>query len=327
MAGLGAISAGGDKSAAAMGIMVGISKYDTNGLDRNIWCGISAGALIGSQMAQIETGKNAMCIHVLERLMNMDVDFVEPWSRRSNILGIIYGALWHESLFKPNLMHVIKPLWKEKKYRTLVVGTTNITKGEYESFEQPSIEMVVASASVPVVFPSVQYNGNRYCDGAMHHVIPIREIKQYWKEGPLDVILCYPMDHAEYIKSNIPESKHMMYSYVFETLSEALWNNMVNDMRELARYYNLDYEKVKKGGRFMYEGREIRIYVPTKGVYLDFTKRNRHALHIMHAHGEQIAKSVLTDPNYNHCDGAPNGVPALVTSRVLRHETNRGQNV
>lgn len=300
MSGLGAISAGGDKSAAAMGIMVGISKYAPNGLNRSTWCGISAGALIGSQMAQIEPGKNAMCIKTLEQLMSMKVDFVEPWSRRSNILGIIYGALWHESLFKPNLMRIVKPLWKEEKYRTLVVGATNITKGEYESFEQPPIEMVIASASVPVVFPSVHYKGNRYCDGAMHHVIPIREIKQYWKEGPLDVILCYPMDHEEFLKSNLPESKHMMYGYVFETLSEALWNNMVNDMRELARYYNLDYEKVKKGGRFLYEGREIRIYVPTKGVFLDFTKRNHHALHVMHEHGEEIAKKVLKDPNYKY---------------------------
>ena len=77
----------------------------------------------------------------------------------------------------------------------------------------------------------------------------------------------------------------------------------------------------------MYEGREIRIYVPTKGVYLDFTKRNRHALHVMHEHGEEIARLVLTDPTYKHYGGVQNGVSALVTSRVLRHETNRGQNV
>ena len=261
--GLGAISAGGDKSAAAMGILLGINKYAPDGLSRSTWCGISAGRCSMPNGAD-RTGNCSICMTMLQRLMNLRVNFVEPWSRHSNILGIIYGALWHESLFKPNLMRVVKPLWKEKKYRTLVVGVSNITTGEYESFEQPPLEMVVASASVPVVFPAVKYKGNRYCDGAVHHIVPIREIKKYWKEGPLDVVLCYPLDHQEFMKSNVPESKHKMYGYVYETLSEAVWNNMVNDMRELARHYDLDYEKVKKGGRFMYEGREIRIYVPTK---------------------------------------------------------------
>lgn len=295
--GVCAISAGGDKSATAMGIMEGIFNKAPERLERDIWCGISAGALLSSQMSQLESGTTTECVSVLENLMSMRVDFVEPWSHTSSLLGFVYGALWHNSMFKPNLRKVVEPLWKDTQYKKLVVGASNMTSGSYEFFENPPIDMVIASASVPVVFPQVVFEGNSYCDGALHHVIPIKEIKKYWNAGNLDIILCYPTDHAEFTKSNVPETRHKLSGYVYKTLSEAIWNNMMNDLQELARYYSLDFDKVKNGGRFKYEDREIRIYVPQKGMYLDFTKRNHQALHTMYNHGVEIASKVLcSDP-------------------------------
>lgn len=315
--GLLAFPACGDKSSVGLGILLGMIQHSPDKLNHATICGISAGSLVGSILSQIEPGNNVKALEEIKNIMQMHVEFVKPWNKHGTLMSIAAGMLWHKSLYKSNLMDVVKPLWNDTKHRELYVGVTNLTEARYMTIEKPCIELVVASASVPVVFPSITYESCEYCDGALHHVIPIKEIKKYWKSGPLDVLLCYPTDYNEFQKANVPEYKREVYGYVFKTMSEVLYNNMMRDLRELATFCDIPFEKMKEGGWFKSKGRDVRVYVPTVGMYVDFTRRNYGMLDEMHKHGQEVAKKVLE--RINTVNAQDNGVSSARPRRLLWH--------
>jgi hypothetical protein len=257
--------------------------------------GISAGALIGSQISQIEQGDRSGFITSVESLMNSHVEFVKPWNVFGMISSIASAFIWHDSLFKGRMQKVIEQNWAEK-HRTLYVGAYNQTKGSYESFgPSPPSCAVAASASVPVVFSPVKMNEMEYCDGGVAHVLPIREIETHWQkmEGNLDVMLCYPTDHGEFQKASNYMSKYKLVGRLMTSLNECLWYNLNRDLDDLERIVGC---RVREGGTFKVGDRCVRVYVPKKGMYCDFVKRNHHTLRLMQAHGEEIAKSLLSTP-------------------------------
>jgi hypothetical protein len=52
-------------------------------------------------------------------------------------------------------------------------------------------------------------------------------------------------------------------------------------------------QDIRGGGVFTVGQKTIRVYVPKKGQFVDFTSRNFSALHSMHQHGENIARKIL----------------------------------
>jgi predicted acylesterase/phospholipase RssA len=286
-----AISAGGDHSSWVLGMLRGVFSERPDITDWKITCGISAGALISSQIAEIEVGDRSGFIRKVNQLCNSHVDFVKSWSSFSNILGIVKGMIWHASLFDGQLKNIINNNWAPK-CRDLYVGTYNQTKGQYESFgPNPDIDLVAASASIPVVFQPVWCNDMKYCDGGLAHIIPINEIKEHWKEGDLDVMICYPTDRSEYLKTCEVLSRFKLVGRVMDTISESNWFNLKRDIDALSSLVGQD---VSKGGTFKVGDRTVRVYVPDKGIYCDVVNRNFNTLRRMQAHGEKIAKKILS---------------------------------
>lgn len=286
-----AISSGGDHSAYVLGMLKGVFVTQPQITEWNKLCGISAGALIGTKIAQIDTEDRSNFIKSIDHLMNSHQQFTKSWSTMGTIVSMAKAFIWHRGLFKSELGAIVEKEWS-KKYRDLYVGAYNQTEGRYQSFgPKPSIRQVTASASIPVVFEPIQIEKAEYCDGAIAHVIPIQEIKAHWNEGDLDVMLCYPTNHAEFIKSSDYMSKYQLMGRVFNTLSENTWYNLNRDLNDLSELVGQD---VRGGGVFNVGDKTVRVYVPKKGYYCDVVNRDYQTLKKMHLHGEEVAKEMLS---------------------------------
>lgn len=216
--------------------------------------------------------------------------FTKSWSTMGTIVSLAKAFLWHGGLFKSELGSIVQENWGQK-YRDLYVGAYNQTEGRYQSFgPTPVIPQVTASASIPVVFEPVKFDNMEYCDGAVAHILPIREIKAHWKEGDLDVMVCYPTDHAEFLKSSDYMTKYRLMGRLFHTISENTWFNLNRDLDDLSELVGQD---VRGGGVFKVGDKTVRVYVPKKGYYCDVVNRDFKTLKKMHMHGEEIAKEIL----------------------------------
>lgn len=286
-----AISSGGDHSAYVLGMLKGVFAMKPSATEWTHICGISAGALIGSQIAQVEPENKVGFIKKINELSNSHVNFVKSWSTISNIIGLVKGMLWHTGLFDSELRSLVKERW-HTMYRQLYVGTYNQTAGQYETFgPRPPADLVAASASIPVVFEPIAHNNMLYSDGGIAHIIPINEIKKHWDNtGDLDVMICYPTEHSEYLKTCQMLSKFKLYGRVMDTVSESNWFNLNRDLDELSKLVGAN---VRDGGVFKVGDKTVRVYVPKVGYYCDVVNRNYNTLKRMNKHGEEIAKQMF----------------------------------
>lgn len=285
-----AISSGGDHSAYVLGMLKGVFVTQPDITEWTTVSGISAGALIGTKIAQVDTEDRSNFIKSIEHLMSSHQVVAKSWSTMGTLASLAKAFFWHGGLFKSQLHDIISKEW-DTKYRELYVGAYNQTEGRYQSFgPTPEISQVAASASIPVVFEAIRMNNMKYCDGAVAHILPIREIKAHWKEGDLDVMICYPTDHAEFIKSSDYMTKYRLVGRLFNTLSENTWYNLNRDLDDLSDIVGQD---VRGGGVFKVGDKTVRVYVPKKGYYCDVVNRDYQTLKKMHEHGEEVAKEML----------------------------------
>ena len=104
-------------------------------------------------------------------------------------------------------------------------------------------------------------------------------------------MICYPTERSEYLKTCEMLSRFKLVGRVMDTVSESNWFNLKRDLDELSRIVGHD---VSKGGSFKVGDRNVRVYVPEKGIYCDIVNRNFSVLRRMQAHGEEIAKKLLS---------------------------------
>lgn len=286
-----AISSGGDHSAFVLGMLKGVFLHNPEITSWTKIMGISAGALLGTEISQIKKDDYSTFIKKIDHLMSSHIKVCTRWSSLGNVISYVKAFLWHDSVFKSSMLDLTRSEWSDKKYRDLYVGAFNQSKGIYQSFGPiPSMHEVAASASVPVAFHPVDINGNEFCDGALKHVIPVKEIKKYWTSGTLDLMLCYPTDYDAFLSTSNSPSKFKIVDKAWNAITSSQWINYNNDLDELSDYVGQD---IRKGGTFQVDERTLRVYVPTEGIYCDLLNRDSHKLGLMHKHGEHVAKQVL----------------------------------
>ncbi len=287
-----AISSGGDHSAYVLGMLKGVFTKKPELTEWSKVSGISAGALIGSTICGIDKEDRTSFLKNINHLMNSHLSFSHKWTPLGEIANIVKAFVWHESLYKKPMQEIIKNEWSGNFKRDLYVGAYNESKGRYESFgPKPSLNHVAASASVPVVFKSVLINKMEYVDGGVSHVIPVKEIKEHWKSGHLDLMLCYPTNHEEFLKTSNFESRFKLMGAAWNTLSESTWITYNADLDDLTEMVGQD---IRSGGTFTTGNKTLRVYIPKKGYYCDFMNRDFQTLKKMHQHGEKIANELLS---------------------------------
>jgi predicted patatin/cPLA2 family phospholipase len=286
-----AISSGGDHSAYVLGMLKGVFANRPTLTEWDNICGVSAGALIGSTVASIDKEDRVGFLKNINHLMSSHLKFAKNWTPLGAVANIAKAFFWHDSLYKGKMQDIIKSEWKGNFKRQLFVGAFNKTRGLYETFgPSPNIKQVAASASVPVVFPSVQIQKMQYEDGAVAHIIPVREIRQHWQDGDLDLMLCYPTEYKEFLKTSDYESRFALVGSAWHTISESAWMTYNQDLDNLA---DLCGQDIRGGGVFSVGDKTLRVYVPKKGHFVDFTERNWGKLHTMHQHGEEVASEMF----------------------------------
>jgi len=286
-----AITSGGDHSAYVLGMLKGVFANKPQITEWDKITGISAGALIGSTISPIEKEDRLAFLKNINHLMNSHLKFAKTWTPLGAAANVAKAFFWHKSLYASPMQDIIKDEWKGTFNRKLYVGAFNKTRGTYETFgPSPNIMQVAASASVPVVFPSVKIDNMEYEDGAVSHIIPINEIREHWKEGDLDLMLCYPTEYKEFLKTSNYESRFKLVGTAWGCISEASWVTYNQDLDEMAKICGQD---IRGGGVFSVGEKTLRVYIPKVGHFVDFTNRNHTKLHIMHQHGEEVAASMF----------------------------------
>lgn len=285
------MTSGGRHSDFTMGVLKGIFKYDPEMTDWTKIAGISAGALLGAKISQIEKQDYPTFIKTLDHLMNSNVELCKPWSSLGRVMGYVKAIVWHDSLFKSSIMDIVRPEWSDSTYRQLYVGAYNETKGYYESFgPKPTMHHVAASASVPVAFHPVQIDQNDYCDGGVCHIIPVKEMKKYWTSGTLDLVICYPTDFQSFVKACDSPSKFKIFDKAWRSITESQWINLNRDLDEIERFTGVN---IRNGGTFKVGEKTLRVYIPKQAIYCDFINRDEKGVQMMHQHGMEVAKQVL----------------------------------
>lgn len=160
------LSGGGSKGAFQVGVLESLLQRHTF----DLICGTSVGAINGWMVAQ----------NKLPELKNFWLNI----KKRSDILKLNYKSAFKMfsgeplSFFNLDIIkNLMNSVGKEFAPQTnLIVGATNLETGEYTEANQndPNLfDFVIASASVPIVFPPVKINGATYVDGGLRNNTPL----------------------------------------------------------------------------------------------------------------------------------------------------------
>lgn len=159
-------------------------------LDFHILRGVSVGALNSAFLAQADSDPPNKSLQNLKgqvrKLRNLWRDEInenhDVYAERSGFAGLALGA---DSLYS------IKPLWEKmkdhievkdikKSKRDFAVGTVSLVSGEYREFaptDKHFLQRILASASIPVVFPFVKFekDGEKdvLVDGGVRNITPL----------------------------------------------------------------------------------------------------------------------------------------------------------
>lgn len=268
------LAGGGAKGAFQVGK---IKQLVERGKRWDIISGVSVGALNAlflSQWHKADQDKAA------DRLVELWIDEVKssksiykPWA--PGILTYI-PALWKGSLFSTApLKNLIKTNVDLDLVRTsdvsISIGACSLTTGKYVQANKhnPDIfDYVLASASFPVAFPTVEVGNEILTDGGIRTCIPIREIL-HPSIGEIDVIMNNPMNEESFVEGDRLQRLLPKIFRIVDILSDEMF---LMDLQELS----------------IARGIKINVYSPNKQV----------DLHVLDFDNQKIR--VLIDRGYEH---------------------------
>ena len=179
------LAGGGAKGSFQVGMLEEL--VCNRGLDFEILRGVSVGALNASFLAQAPLDPNPA--KSLANLQAQVVALKDLWTRditgdhsvyadRSGFAGMVAGAdsLYSLEPLRRLVKQRILPGKLKKSGRDFAVGTVSLVSGEYQEWSpgQPDfIERIIASASIPVVFPFVTIGKDVLVDGGARNVTPL----------------------------------------------------------------------------------------------------------------------------------------------------------
>ena len=158
-----ALSGGAARGFAHIGVL---KAFEERGVIPDVISGASAGAIVGALYADG---------HSPDEILEMFVD--KP-----------LGSFWRFKFPRKGLVNatgLVRILKDNLRARTitdlkipLYIATTNLNTGKTVYFNQGELlKVVLASASIPVVFSPVEMNGRQYIDGGVTDNLPIKPLK------------------------------------------------------------------------------------------------------------------------------------------------------
>lgn len=157
-----ALGGGGARGFAHLGVLKALNEHD---IYPDVISGVSAGAIAGVFIAAgIKPGE------VLKIMQNHNLTDYTAMQVPNN------GLLSLEGL-GDNLEREIGESKIENLKLPFYVALSNMNKGQVEYHNKGPIKTIVkASASIPVLFSPVEYEGSLYCDGGIFDNIPVEPL-------------------------------------------------------------------------------------------------------------------------------------------------------
>lgn len=221
------------------------------GIDYDLMCGISVGALNVAGIAQTPKGDPRAAISHLEAFWLNKVDRKSVYKRWSPF-GSLH-ALWRSSVYDSSplyrLVHDnIDAAKVANNGRAVAVGAICLDTGEYgygREYDPEFAKWVVASASFPVFFSPVEIGGRLWSDGGIRHVTPMGQAIKMGADE-IDIIMCSNMSTVTRDASTASAVPDLMIR-TFELMSDKIMKadaKLIRLKNELADT-NSRYKKVK----------------------------------------------------------------------------------
>ena len=262
------LSGGGAHGAFQGGVL---NKLHDIGRTWNIITGISAGALNGMMLGMFKPLNQQQGITLLEEVwLNITTADVYKWN---------WNPIYDQSLMDNSplnrTVNNIARLYGGLAQRDIIVGAVNFNTGllrlfnrtEFSSAERSST-IVMASASIPGVFPPTFLDGNYYVDGGTFSNELIRPAIQYCRnkgyadvEIEIDLIICSPP--IQTITNKEIESDYIFgigsraYDILFNAISNhELYSHCNNNQKSFPLYVYKPY-KPYAGGLLDFNHKDI----------------------------------------------------------------------
>ena len=172
-----ALSGGGAKGTVHIGVLKELKKAN---IPIDFIAGTSVGAIIGAAYAS----------------------GLEPEEIEETVLGLDWNYLFSFTLPRygiiatDNMKRVMQNLTENKSFKQtripLRIIAADITKGSRVVFKEGSItEAVMASISIPGLFPPVQHKGHELVDGGIVDPVPVNEVRGMGADIVIAVDLSY----------------------------------------------------------------------------------------------------------------------------------------
>ena len=293
-----AMSAGGDRGAVLVGMLHGL--YLSKGKERVDWhliAGISAGAIVGGLISQTLPETFDQCMEHAKDLFELGgFHVVEPHTSLGFYINALDALWYHKSMYNNTpMVKLVEENFNESLcFTPLKVGAYNKDLCEYETFSDNLQEAIVASASVPIVFPAVKIGAHHYFDGGMRHIIPVKEIFEFIKENErctVDVMICYPINCYElFFKATTPEGFLPLIEESIRVMTDQMLSTLSNDLRRIADFLEIEYEELRQNpcNTFHKGGVTINIFSPDDATYTNFTNIKPEEMRNMYNGGKRI---------------------------------------
>lgn len=199
-----AVSGGGAAIAVHYGVLKVLAKshpwWDVMG-------GVSSGNLVVSMLAQAHTpGQTLTQIDALGTVLSRIKGDKDIYTKPSwGALGAALSFLKHGHFYSPApLSRIIRDNVRLRDIWTSPVechiGVVDLNTGGYATITGESIshEAILASGSMPILWPPVVSGRRRLCDGGLREITPLNSVIRSLRDRPgnarLDVVLASPLE-------------------------------------------------------------------------------------------------------------------------------------
>lgn len=277
------MSGGSSKAAYAVGCieyLIGDCK-----INYEAYLGVSAGGINAAYLSMFQSGEEIKAALSLKNLwLSLDNSKIYKHWYPFRFLH----AIWQNSLYDSSPMRdLIRSKLDLKKIQSsgkiCSVGATNLDSGKYTTFNHTSdifIDAVLAGASFPVAFQSININGSNFSDGGLKTLSPLTAAIDLGCDE-IDLIVTHPTLR---VNKFIPNPN--IFDIFMRSLDLATDKIMDNDIKKI-----LMYNELAKAGLSNKKYIKLNIYQPDTNLIEDLLDFSPHKIKEMMKRGYNDTKN------------------------------------
>ena len=248
------LSGGGNKGAFEVGVLHQLITGEH--LDFDLFSGTSVGALNAAFLAQgANWEEQAANIEILKsKWLNISGNKEIYDYKPSNLMKLLFGGALYEPLGLQNLIQSLISPGRLAKGKPLLVPTVSLEDGALYIADSRKPEdrrdmsrFLLASASIPVYFPTVEIRGKHWVDGGLRNMTPLNAVLN---EMPTEIVVVttYPItSQLEPLFPKFTEFKNI-FAVIHRIIDILASEVAVDDLRITRQVYSISKNLFRKGG-------------------------------------------------------------------------------